>query len=242
MGSPPPRRSGPAAATRQPRPGWLQGRDGIAYPPEPWHLGGTILVSAFRLPVTKLPEAAGSAFPPDAGPLVVGGHALLGVAFARYTPGGVLAYDELLVALVGLHRAAPRYTIPQIWVDSAESRAGARELWGIPKEFAAFERRVEAGVIHTTMRIGGEPVASLRARPGRSALPGLRQIPLTTAQRLDGRSMVSRSRVVARVKTLHADWTFEPDGPLGYLAGTRAWFSVALLDAAVVFGMDVERS
>jgi len=80
------------------------------YPPEPWYLGGSLLVSAFVVPLSDLPDIG------DVKPIRLGRGALVGTAFARYVAGGVLSYDELLVAVPS--RLGSRITIPQIWVDS----------------------------------------------------------------------------------------------------------------------------
>ena len=42
---------------------------------------------------------------------------------------------------------------------------------------------------------------------------------------------------VAAIGLLHADWTFDPDGPLGFLAGHRPLVSATLHDFAMSFGM-----
>ena len=43
--------------------GWLTDPDGTPYPPEPWHLGGDLLLSWLRPRATKLPQAAEKHFP-----------------------------------------------------------------------------------------------------------------------------------------------------------------------------------
>ncbi|MBA8815369.1 acetoacetate decarboxylase [Microbacterium halimionae] len=103
------------------------------YPPEPWHLGGSLLVSVFRVPAAELPAIE---IPGGRRPLRLGGEVLVGTAFANYVPGGVLQYNELLVSVPSVF--PPRVTVPQIWVDSEASRAGGRELWGIPKQLETF--------------------------------------------------------------------------------------------------------
>lgn len=202
-----------------------------SYPPEPWYLGGSMLISAFLVPPAALPPLD---IPDGRRALRVGGKVVVGAAFVRYTPGGVLAYDELLIAVPN----GSRVTIPQIWVDSAASMAGGRELWGIPKQLAEFERTDTRD--GATMAMGS--VASIDARYGRPLLPGMRQVPLTTLQSFDGRRILSRNRVIGRVSRLRATWTFDPDGPLGYLAGRRPFFSAAIRDASIIFGTKVERS
>ncbi len=203
------------------------------YPPEPWYLGGSLLVSAFLVPLDRLP--AGS-IPRGRRAIRWRGNAVVGTAFVEYVPGGVLEYNELLVAVPSL--GGPRVTIPQIWVDSAASMAGGRELWGIPKQLADFERTDTS--TGATVSMGS--VASLTASYGARLLPGMTQLPLTTMQSLDGTRTISHNRVIGRVSALRAAWTFDPAGPLGYLAGRQPFFSAAIRDASIIFGMDVKRS
>lgn len=172
-----------------------------AYPPAPWHLEGRLLLSLFAR---------------------AGGHPVVGVAFVEYGPGGDLAYGELLAATVS-RALVP--TVLQIWVDSAASRAGGRELWGMPKEMASFG--------------GAAGIAGLRARvrPGGPRLP----IPLPTLQRLDGSTFLAANLITARAAPMQARWEFDPAGPLAWLHGRRPFLSVALTDAGIDFGL-VSRS
>ena len=210
--------------------------DGVQYPPEPWFLGGSLLVSLFLVPVAELPPAFATL------PMVrLGRLAIVGVAFAHYAPGGVLAYDELLVATPVVARGRARITIPQIWVDSPASLAGGRALWGIPKRLAAFEATRTADAASVSARTAG-PVAALSARFGRAILPGTPQLPLPIEQRSSGRRIVSHNKAVGRVTAMRARWRFEPRGELGYLHSRRPIASFAVHDAAIVFGQRVERS
>ena len=214
----------------------------MSYPPEPWYLGGSLLVSAFRLPVAALPGELAETLPRGRTPLAVGGHAVIGVAFANYRPGGVLTYDELLVAAPTANLAALRYTIPQIWVDSPVSLQGGRELWGIPKQLASFERSETADAASVTATTDDGPVARLDARHGRTLLPGMRQLGLPIHQAVGRGATLSHNRVIGRIGALAARWDFAAEGPLGYLAGRRPLASFALRDASIVFGMRVRRS
>ena len=207
------------------------------YPPEPWHLGGRLLISSFRVPLAELPDGFLAAVPPGHRPLTAGGRLPVLAAFAHYRPGGVLAYEELLVDFPVLAGRAVRFTIPRIWVTSEASRRGGRELWGIPKDLAEIER---TGA-HTTAAIDGREIASLDARVGRRLWPGSPRVPLPTAQLLDGRAFVSRNTVFATVRALGGTWRFADDGPLSFLADRTPSLSLALDDAAIVFGRDVER-
>lgn len=204
----------------------------IDYPPEPWYLGGELLVSAFLVPRTLVPRA----LPRPQRSLGWGGKVVVGAAFVRYVPGGALSYDELLVAIPSV--PGPRVTIPQIWVDSAASAAGGRELWGIPKQLADFTRTETAHAV--TMAMG--TAARIDARYGQCRVPGMPRLPLTTLQVLDGRRTLAHNHVIGRVTALHAQWTVDPHGPLGYLAGRTPFISFAIRDASIIFGMDVQRS
>ncbi|MFI2752916.1 acetoacetate decarboxylase family protein [Cellulomonas sp. P22] len=223
--------------------GWHESADGTVYPPEPWYLGGSLLLAVFRVPVGEVP-LLDEALPAGHRPVVLGGDTVVGLAVVGYAPGGVLAYDELLTALPTRCGAALRVTIPQIWVTSPQSRAGGRELWGIPKEIAQVRREAaSSGAVRTEVRtVAGEPVVRLTSRVGGRVLPGRVPVPLPTAQRLDGRTVVSHNRVVARVHRLAARWEVAAGGPLGHLAGREPVAQVVLTDASVVFGERVVRA
>lgn len=151
--------------------------DVAAFPPEPWHLGGSLLVSTFHVEPAHIPDLA-AALPDGHRPALVGGRAVVSLASVTYTPGSVLAYDELLVAVLTCTRGALRATITQIWVTSAASAAGGRALWGIPKHLATVTRHDG-----TQVRLpDGAPIVRLDARPGRRLVPAL-TFPLPTAQR-----------------------------------------------------------
>ena len=202
----------------------------MTYPPEPWYLGGSLLASAFLVDGAVFRDA----LPAGRHALRFGSKVVVGVASASYVPGGVLAYEELLVALPTWGRGGLRITIPQIWVDSAQSREGGRALWGIPKELAVFERSDTRAAMN-----GAEMV--LEGRTGRALLPGMRQLALPILQSVEGGSILSHNRVIGRIRSLRARWSFAADGPLGYLAGHTPFVSFAVRDASIVFGMDVER-
>jgi hypothetical protein len=147
----------------------------------------------------------------------------------------VLAYRELLVAVLGLGRpGALRCSVGQIWVDSAASRSGGRDLWAIPKELGRFEWQERADGLVRCELAG---VARLAARPGRTPVPWPIRMPLVTTQHRGDRAPVpARSRIAARPHTLRGAWAIDPDGPLGYLAGRRPSAQIALTDALLTFG------
>ena len=179
------------------------------YPPEPWHLRGRMYLSLWW----------------------VRGRGLVATAWVRYGPGGVLTYDELLCAVPARVGARPSTTIVDIWVDSPQSLAGGRELWGIPKELAEFA--IDGGRFAATA--GGATIASARLESGRR-LPGRVPFRFTVTQARDGRPLTSPVRGTARVSLARARWSPEPSGPLGYLAGRRPLLTLALTDFRMVFG------
>src|SRR4051812_42341112 len=108
----------------------------MPFPSPPWTLRADAWVSVFLLPSGSWPDRPAGAY---------------GAAFVDYREGGVLRYHELLVARLVLDGRMPRVRVTDIWVDSPESMAGGRALWGIPKELADLpldERR--AGPVSRT--------------------------------------------------------------------------------------------
>ncbi|GAA4796103.1 acetoacetate decarboxylase family protein [Actinomycetospora chlora] len=207
----------------------------MTYPPEPWTLVGRMDLSTFLVSTEELPTAT---WPDGWRPLSPGGRTPVGAAWVDYAPGGVLSYHELLVAVAGRVGLRPRPHIVAIWVDSPASRDGGRELWGIPKGLASFTG-VDEGRPSMTVE-GSEsadrPAASAVLRPG-ARLPGRPRVGFTLAQDLHGRLWESPVTSRNGLGLLHADWTFDPDGPLRFLAGRRPVVSATLHDFAMLFGM-----
>lgn len=212
----------------------------VAYPPQPWHLGGRLSLTLWRVPTAELPATFPAAVPDGARPLAAGGHTLVGTAFVRYQPGGVLTYDELLAALPVRDGRRVAITIPAIWVDSQASLAGGRRLWGIPKELAEFDRAEGPDGLQVTARAGGARIASASFDAGRP-LPGRWTVRQRYAQHLDGRAHRSRSIGSSRVALTGARWEFQPDGPLGFLHGRRPLRSLEQRDLTIAFGIDHTR-
>jgi hypothetical protein len=171
---------------------------------------------------------------PAARPLLIGGRALVGAAFVRYEPGGVLQYRELLAAvLVREPRRSlrPRVSIMDIWVDSVASRDGGRELWGIPKDLADLV--VDDGPFRATVE--GAVVAEARFTRG-ARLPGRWPTPMAVSQRLGGAVVTTKVRGRAALRLGRATWDVTPGGPLRYLAGRRPWLTLTIADFRMRFG------
>jgi acetoacetate decarboxylase len=163
-----------------------------------------------------------------------------GAAFVSYEEGSPLTYLELLVARM-VDARAKQVRITDIWVDSAESLAGGRSLWAIPKDLAKLElddRRL-GPTSHTefTGHVDGRSVASGQF----AALPGaaLVRAPFraTTSQvRDDGTEVVTPMTGSAKTFPALASWDFAEDGPLGFLHGRRPIASFRLTDLRLTFG------
>lgn len=214
----------------------------MSYPPAPWSLTATLQGSVFLLPEDRLPTALFAAMPDLTRPLWIAGRAAVAAVVVDYTEPGVLTYRELMLAVLGLRGRRPVITIGEIWVDSAASRAGGRELWRIPKEMGDFETYASDTATYSALRVDDVKVAELVARDGRLGTPGRLGVPLITAQRLAGRNRITRSRLVGGIRLMRARWRFDPDGPLGCLAGRRPWLSLSMPRAAVTFGIPRKRS
>lgn len=195
-----------------------------AYPPEPWDLGGRGRITLWRVPVAALPG-----LPSGVRPLAVAGRALVATAFVEYDDSGLLGYRELLAAPLVRHRRAVGLSITDIWVDSAASRAGGRELWGIPKELATFDGLACA-----------DPAGAIAAatfRPRRlPALPLPWPMPTRCVQTLGGRTVHTRLRAAGRVRAASASWELAPEGPLGWLRAGRPVASVSADSFRLTFG------
>ena len=211
------------------------------YPAEPWDLRGQMFLSVFAVPRAAL-AALPQPLAQTVRPVSLGGRVLVGAAWVRYEPGGVLDYQELLAAVLVSEGARPRVSITEIWVDSVASRDGGRELWGIPKDLAELTLRAGASgrtvaAAHTGPEPGSTPapIASASLRPG-WRLPGRWPAPLSVAQARDG--AVKRTRVRGRtgLRLGGSTWRIDKLGPLGYLAGRRPLLTVELTDFRLRFG------
>jgi hypothetical protein len=202
----------------------------MTYPPQPWHLRGQLYLSIWAVPRSALPTLP---VEPDARPLLLAGRALVGAAFVRYEPGGVLQYRELLAAVLVRQRRPrrPRVSIMDIWVDSVASRDGGRELWGIPKDLADLV--VDAGPHRAA--VDGAEIAAARFTRG-ARLPGRWPVPMAVSQRLAGAVVTTKVRGTAALRLGRAAWTAAAGGPLRYLSGRRPLLTMTIADFRLRFG------
>ncbi|MGW3916910.1 acetoacetate decarboxylase family protein [Streptomyces sp. NPDC005070] len=199
------------------------------YPEEPWHLAGRMYLSLWLVPARELPGVADGTRP-----VTIAGRGAVGAAWVVYENDSVLHYNELLRAVLVRDGGRPRVCITDIWVDSAASMAGGRELWGIPKELADFDIDRTVGVQAAAATDEGA-LAGAVFEPGRR-LPGRWPLTYRVTQTLDGALKTSSVRSRSAVRTARARWTAQEDGPLGELGRRPPLFSLALDDFTLRFG------
>ncbi|MEH2259486.1 acetoacetate decarboxylase family protein [Nostoc sp.] len=108
----------------------------MPYPQAPWILQGYAIQTLHLVnidqvrPLIPLELEIISVWP---------GKTLGSVYLSNYGSGSVLEYSELVVvpALINYQRKIGAW-ISHIYVDNADSVAGGREIWGLPKELAKF--------------------------------------------------------------------------------------------------------
>jgi hypothetical protein len=108
----------------------------MSYPPAPWKARGYVMQSLKLIDVEK----ARGFVPPELEIVSVLPSKTLGaVYFAEYGPGSALDFNELIISSALTRRGSTiRFWISHIYVDNADSMAGGREIWGLPKEMAQF--------------------------------------------------------------------------------------------------------
>jgi hypothetical protein len=202
---------------------------GPGYPPEPWDLHGHGLVGVWLLPSGVAPPPPS----PRTRALRIFGRTVVAAAWFVYEEPSPLTYGEVMSTLLVRHGARPRVSITHIWVDSPASMAGGRELWGIPKQLAAFEMSDPGGYVGAGYAADGIG----RAVVGRSwRLPFRAPVRFTVAQDVAGDLRVSPVRGSARLSVVRARWWFDPDGPLALLSGRTPLLSLTCRPFHLVFG------
>jgi hypothetical protein len=200
----------------------------VTYPPEPWDLQGLGYVSLWLVPTRVLP-----ALPDGVQPVSVLGKSVVATGFVDYQPGGLLPYHEFLAAPLVHKGATVGLSITDIWVDSPASKAGGRELWGIPKELADFEI-THAPAFHGVARVEGEAVAEARVAPRRAGLRLPFPLPGTIWQTLDATLARTPLRATGKVHLAQGNWRV--GGPLAWLRPYRPFLTIAAVDFGLRFG------
>ncbi len=115
----------------------------MSYPSAPWILKGNAIQTLHLVNIDRVRLLV----PSDLNIISVWpGKTVGGVYLSQYKSGSVLEYNELIVApAVVIYQGKIGVWVSHIYVDNADSVAGGREIWGLPKELADFsweEKRV----------------------------------------------------------------------------------------------------
>jgi hypothetical protein len=197
----------------------------MTYPPAPWNMHGQLWLSLFRVREGDHPDR----------PAGVYGAAL--VSYERPSP---LIYSELLVA----RQVEKRVTITDIWVDSADSREGGRELWAIPKELCDFRLSNTGNRLQRTSwtaSLAGRPIARAQFSDVsnltlRTPFKGATRQERPPEDHRAGEEVLATLKGSAKVLPCRGSWEFNDAGPLAWLAGKRPLASFRMADFSMAFG------
>jgi len=179
-----------------------------------------------RLPKWPLPEGVR--------PTTVSGRYLLLTFCVDCSSRGTLAYRELLVALAVRRGRRIGCTAVAVWVDSEQSKAGGRTLWGIPKEIGQFSLEPRAGAPgteHFRLLAPGPGEVRVAFRPGRS-LPVRLPVRTELLQEADGEVLAVPARLTGKPAPTRASFRPDPAGDLAFPGrrGGRPALSLTLED------------
>ena len=211
------------------------------HPPSPWRLRATMALSLFAIPRDRL-----APFLPEGVRLPIFeflGRCLIGAAWVDYGPKStdcVLAYRELLVAVLARKGILPRVHIIRIWVDSPASLAGGRNLWAIPKDLAQFTSTSQSW--HASGRQGNlAETADIKTSGPSLKMPFY--FPMTLIQwAAPGNWLETPSKIKGAIQ-LGQDWQwrFPPESDLAALFENKSrplkpWLNLLLRNVQIHFG------
>jgi acetoacetate decarboxylase len=192
-----------------------------AYPPAPWQMHGQLWLSLFRVREGDHRDREPGVY---------------GVGLVRYEVPSPLTYNELLVA----HLVDRAVTITDIWVDSPASVAGGRALWAIPKDLCdfTFDSALRGPLARTSWSaaLDDRPIVSARFTDVSKVGPRLPFTGKTRQRRQDGEEVTAHLTGSSRALPCRSSWSFDADGPLGWLHGKRSLASFRQADFAMSFG------
>ncbi|MBD2613802.1 MAG: acetoacetate decarboxylase family protein [Nostoc sp. ZfuVER08] len=118
----------------------------MPYPQAPWTLQGYAIQTLHLVNINRVRPLIPSELEIIS---VWPGKTIGSVYLANYGSGSVLEYSELIIAPALVHRQRKIGPwISHIYVDNADSVAGGREIWGLPKEVAEFTLEREYASVH----------------------------------------------------------------------------------------------
>jgi hypothetical protein len=190
----------------------------MAYPQTPWQLQGY----AFQAVQLVDTHRVRPLIPPELDILSVWpGKTLGGIYLSAYQSGSVLEYNELIVvaALVS-YRGKFGSWISHIYVDSPDSVAGGREIWGLPKELAEFTWDGD----RVTVRQGNQQLCSLSYN--RQSFGWRQGLAASTFSTLGANLLSFKSEFESQFGLVSAELAVPAESPFASLGLGQPWLTI----------------
>lgn len=211
----------------------------MAYPQAPWGLRGYAIATLNLVDIERVRPL----IPPEFDIIpVLPGKTVSGIYLSYYEPGSVLEYSELIVT-AGLLRYSGQFGgwVSHIYVDNADSVAGGREIWGLPKELAEFEwnkgNRATSGYENSVVvRQGERELCHVNYNPLNFGLP-LPSISGQVFSTLSGSILLFKSEFESRVGVVGARVQIPSESPFASLNLEQPWLTFYLERLRLVTGV-----
>ncbi len=216
----------------------------MAYPQAPWTLQGYAIQTLHLLDVKRVRPI----IPPEFQLIsVLPGKTVGGVYLSNYGSGSELKYSELIVvAGVVNYSGNIGGWVSHIYVDSTDSVAGGREIWGLPKELADFTwnkasdsvaagNSTPSGQHHVTVRQSSQLLCNLSYSQPSFKLP----IPFSgnVLSTLGSSILLFKGQVESRVGLVSSKLTIPVESPFENLDLGQPWLTVYCDQMRLVAGV-----
>ncbi|YAF95204.1 MAG: acetoacetate decarboxylase family protein [Nodularia sp. CChRGM 3473] len=192
----------------------------MPYPSAPWTLVGEAIQTLHLVNIDQVRSPTVgrslSLVPPELNIISIWpGKTLGGIYLARYKSGSVLQYNELIVVpAVVFYQGKIGVWISHIYVDNADSVAGGREIWGLPKELADFtweEKRVTVrqGDVSDGLRLR----LLCRLNYNQQSLAWRQQLGTSAFSVMDDNLLTFRAEIDARLGLVGANLDISAESP-----------------------------
>ena len=209
----------------------------MTYPKAPWTLQGYALQTCQLLDAERVRP-----FIPPQFELVcvLPGKTVGGIYVSHYGAGSVLEYSELIV-IAGLVRYSGQIGgwVSHIYVDNADSVAGGRNIWGLPKELAEFiwEKNTSANLAFKNrllVRQGERTLCQFSYNPPNFELP----LPLSANafSMKSGSIMLFKSQLESRVSLISAQVQVPSESSFAHLGLDHPWLTLSWNQLRLVVG------
>jgi hypothetical protein len=200
----------------------------MTYPQPPWTLQGHAVFAASLLNVQQVRPF----IPPELEIInVLPGKTLGGLYFAHYGSGSVLEYSELIV-VAGLVSYAGKFGgwVSHIYVDLADSVAGGREIWGLPKELAQFtwetsDRTTSDYEHHLSVSQGDRKLCHLSYNSPRFTWP--LRFSADTFSTQSASILIFNSQCESSMNLIHSQLQIATESPFAPLGFSSFWLTVS---------------